>query len=283
MSSMQEAIAKSVAQAISNSKPSEKTHLISTPSDQFWSSVESERNLAQGFRRSGKATQKCKYCFDGPAESPGGSKPLKIGKDQDKNTMRVSRKTEECSSAREEDKRAWKAIHRSKPDSYKTSSDSDSSSISGDEKSDSDSASNYSYISETPELISKSDEENIILDFNGKPLFDPDHIKHPRSAEWVPMAHLEYWLKKALDQAARNKLRAECHRPTLSKKVAQTPDLDPTIVQFLTKSGKNPNKGLDRSLKSCQDKLMDISGSVAKMFEHAKASGNPPSIDTLRG
>ncbi|CAH2318147.1 Hypothetical predicted protein [Pelobates cultripes] len=147
MSFMQEAIAKSVAQAINNSKPSEKTYLINTPSDQFWSSVESERNLAQGFRRSGKATQKRKHCFDGPAESPNGSKQVKRGKDQDKKTMRASRKTEECNqslkrpSAREEVKRARKAIHRNKPDSYKTSSDSESSSISEDEKSDSDSAS----------------------------------------------------------------------------------------------------------------------------------------------
>ncbi|CAH2320487.1 Hypothetical predicted protein [Pelobates cultripes] len=210
--------------------------------------------------------------------------------------MQVSHKTEECnqslkrSSAHEEDRQALKAIHRSKPDSYKTSSNEDSSSNSEDEKSESDSASNYLSVSEAPELLSKSDEENIIMDVNVKPLFDPDHIEHPRSAEWVPMAHvakyLECWLRKPLDQVARNKLSAEYPRPTLSKKVAQTPDLDPTIVQFLTKSGKNRSKGLDRSLKSCQDKLMDISGPVAKMsdtLQQTAVSGIPPSIDILRG
>ncbi|CAH2256509.1 Hypothetical predicted protein [Pelobates cultripes] len=105
-----------------------------------------------------------------------------MGKDQDQNKMRVSRKTEECNqsakrpSAREEDRRARKAIHRSKPDSYKTSSKDDSSSNSKDEKSDS--ASNNSSVSEAPELLSKSDEENIIMVVNVKPLFDPDHIKY---------------------------------------------------------------------------------------------------------
>ncbi|CAH2302195.1 Hypothetical predicted protein [Pelobates cultripes] len=69
MTSMKETIAKSVAQARSSLNPSDKTPLINTPSDQFWSPVESERNLAQGFRRSGKATQKRKHCFDGPLES----------------------------------------------------------------------------------------------------------------------------------------------------------------------------------------------------------------------
>ncbi|CAH2247773.1 Hypothetical predicted protein [Pelobates cultripes] len=131
-------------------------------------------------------------------------------------------------SSREEDKRAQKAIHRSKPDAYKTSSSDDSSSSSEDEESYADS--DYSAYSEVPEQVFKSDDENVITDTAGKPLFNPDKIKHPRSAEWVWIAkYLEYWLRKLLDQTARNKLRAECPRPTLAKKkkVAQTLDLDP--------------------------------------------------------
>ncbi|CAH2247250.1 Hypothetical predicted protein [Pelobates cultripes] len=99
--------------------------------------------------------------------------------------MHISRKLDESNllkrpSAREEDKRAWKTIHRSKPDSYKTSSDNSSSS-SEDEESDADSA--YSVYSEVPEHVSKSDYENVITDTAGKPLFNPDNMKNPHSAD----------------------------------------------------------------------------------------------------
>ncbi|CAH2322124.1 Hypothetical predicted protein [Pelobates cultripes] len=60
-------------------------------------------------------------------------------------------------------------------------------------------------------------EASAILDPQGEPLFDPDALENPRSAEWFLTEHVARYIaariRKHLDKATRNKLRAECPRP----------------------------------------------------------------------
>ncbi|KAM8975554.1 uncharacterized protein RCH25_018841 [Pelodytes ibericus] len=109
-----------------------------------------------------------------------------------------------------------------------------------------------------------------ILDSSGFPFFDPRTLRHPRSAEWSPPQHiadfLHYWLRRPLEKEVRQKLRAECPRPTLPDKVSATPDFDPTFVTFMMRNGKDPRKGLEQGLRSTQDKLLDISGPLTQLF-----------------
>lgn len=54
--------------------------------------------------------------------------------------------------------------------------------------------------------------------------------------------------------------------------------MDSEVAQFLSKTNWNPRKGLESSLKACQDKLLDMFGLLSKIFEMAegaKASGQP--------
>ncbi|KAM4697809.1 uncharacterized protein WCC33_013413 [Rhinophrynus dorsalis] len=129
-----------------------------------------------------------------------------------------------------------------------------------------------------------------ILDATGKPLFDPEGIKHPRSSEWSPRPHiaqyLETWVRKPMSRATRNKLRAECPRPLIPNKVCNTPELDTRLVKFMSKMGRDPRKGLDKALKSCQDKLLDSLGPITKIFElseDALLSDTPIDVHILRG
>ncbi|KAM8977380.1 LOW QUALITY PROTEIN: uncharacterized protein RCH25_043896 [Pelodytes ibericus] len=108
-----------------------------------------------------------------------------------------------------------------------------------------------------------------IMDSSGFPLFDPRTLRHPRSAEWSPPQHvadfLRYWLRRPLDKEVRQKLRAECPRPSLPDKVSSTPEFDPTFVTFMMKNGKDPRKGLE-GLRTTQDKLLDVSGPLTQLF-----------------
>ncbi|XP_044156772.1 uncharacterized protein LOC122943252 [Bufo gargarizans] len=129
-----------------------------------------------------------------------------------------------------------------------------------------------------------------LVDPSGIPLFDPDSLHHPRSAEWLPVAHvsdyLEHWVRRPLSKEARSKLRAECPRPLIPNKVCDTPSVDPKMTQFLAKTGWNPCKGLDSAIRSCQDKLLDIFGPLAKIFEmaeSARADGSPIDPEELTG
>ncbi|XP_044148680.1 uncharacterized protein LOC122937730 isoform X2 [Bufo gargarizans] len=129
-----------------------------------------------------------------------------------------------------------------------------------------------------------------LVDPSGNPLFDPDALHHPRSAEWMPVAHvsdyLEHWVRRPLSKEARSKLRAECPRPLIPNKVCETPAVDQKMTQFLAKTGWNPRKGLDSAIKSCQDKLLDIFGPLAKIFEmaeSAKVDGSPVDPEELTG
>ncbi|XP_044130837.1 uncharacterized protein LOC122923981 [Bufo gargarizans] len=119
-----------------------------------------------------------------------------------------------------------------------------------------------------------------LVDPSGDLLFNPDSLHHPRSAEWLPLDHVSKYLEARvrcpLSREARNKLRAECPRPIIPNKVCDTPSVDPKMIQFLSKAGWNPRKGLESALRSCRDKLLDIFGPLAKIFdlaESAKAEG----------
>ncbi|KAJ1133154.1 hypothetical protein NDU88_011451 [Pleurodeles waltl] len=103
--------------------------------------------------------------------------------------------------------------------------------------------------------------------------FSPEEIVHPRSSSWVPPPEVAEYLQKHIragfDKDVRARLRAECPSPELEVKVTDTPDVDPTMVTFLKKWAKDPKKGLDRACRSCQDKLLDLSGPLAKILEMA--------------
>ncbi|XP_040276167.1 uncharacterized protein LOC120991412 [Bufo bufo] len=125
-----------------------------------------------------------------------------------------------------------------------------------------------------------------LTDPSGEPLFDPDSLHHPRSAEWLPLEHVSKYLEARvrcpLSKEARNKLRAECPRPVIPNRVCETPAVDPKMTQFLAKSGWNPRRGLESALRSCQDKLLDIFGPLAKLFDLAEtAKAEDKQVDPL--
>ncbi|KAM8962405.1 uncharacterized protein RCH25_037941 [Pelodytes ibericus] len=129
-----------------------------------------------------------------------------------------------------------------------------------------------------------------LLDPQGEPLFDPDNLQHPRSAEWFPADHIAKYIaarvRKPLDKITRNKLRAECPRPTVPDLACDTPEVDPKIAQFLGKSGWKAKKGLDFSLRVCQDKVLDIMGPCAKIFELVEtglSNDTPVDLPTIKG
>ncbi|KAJ1148390.1 hypothetical protein NDU88_001227 [Pleurodeles waltl] len=58
------------------------------------------------------------------------------------------------------------------------------------------------------------------------------------------------------------------------------------MVTFLKKYNKDPKKGIDRALRACQDKLLDISGPLAKILElalQAKETGASIHPEVLAG
>ncbi|CAH2294486.1 Hypothetical predicted protein [Pelobates cultripes] len=82
-------------------------------------------------------------------------------------------------------------------------------------------------------------DESALVDPQGKPLFDPDTLQHPRSLEWYPLEHIPKYIaariRKPLDKVAQSKLWAECPRPTIPDMACATLDTDPKIAQFLGK------------------------------------------------
>ncbi|CAH2312094.1 Hypothetical predicted protein [Pelobates cultripes] len=110
-----------------------------------------------------------------------------------------------------------------------------------------------------------------LLDPQGNPLFNPDDLRHPRSAEWEPPGHIAQYvarrMRTPLSKEGRNKFLAECPRPSLPGSACRIPEIDSKIVQFLNKSDWKPKKGLDYSLKGCQDKILDTLGSLSKLYE----------------
>ncbi|XP_056400317.1 uncharacterized protein LOC130362153 [Hyla sarda] len=207
-------------------------------------------------------------------------------------------------STREENsnKRVTFASDTVNPSDYYEINEGDDTVLYEDEN---DMADNYSELSdvEDPSYVPENNEgvdiyfdssnnfsESTILDGQGLPFFDPSQIVHPRSGEWTPNPEIEefisYWIRKSLDSKDRNKLRAECPRPTLPLNAAQTPELDPILVRYIQKSGKNPKKGMDRNFKICQDKFLDLLGPLTKIMEiteNAYNSGTMVDANTLRG
>ncbi|KAJ1119337.1 hypothetical protein NDU88_007523 [Pleurodeles waltl] len=103
--------------------------------------------------------------------------------------------------------------------------------------------------------------------------FNPEDIVHPWLANWAPaqavVDYLHDKLWKGFDKQVRNRLWAECSRPAIPNKVVETPDIDPSMLSFLKTFAKDPKKGIDRAWRSCQDKLLDLSGPLAKILEMA--------------
>ncbi|XP_078508555.1 uncharacterized protein LOC144768622 [Lissotriton helveticus] len=121
-------------------------------------------------------------------------------------------------------------------------------------------------------------------------MFDPSTIVRPRSSEWFPEQstadYVAAKLRQPLPQDVRLRLRSECPRPSLPFRVACTPEIDPKLCTFFAKYIKDPKKGIDRSWKACQDKLLDVVGPLTKIIETAqrsKESGLPMSVDDVAG
>ncbi|KAJ1211171.1 hypothetical protein NDU88_006532, partial [Pleurodeles waltl] len=77
-----------------------------------------------------------------------------------------------------------------------------------------------------------------------------------------------------------------CLRPDLAGKVADTPKVDPTMITFMKKYARDPEKGLDRAWRICLNKLFDITVPLTKILElayQAKDSGFPMDTDVLIG
>lgn len=126
--------------------------------------------------------------------------------------------------------------------------------------------------------------------FGGSDMLDPELLMHPWSSEWTPSVKVAGYVASRIctpmGKEARSHLRSECPRPSLDGKVAQTPELDPRMVTFLAKFIKDPKKGIDRSWRACQDKLLDALGPmtmILDMTEDVKNSGALISPETLSG
>ncbi|KAJ1176640.1 hypothetical protein NDU88_001911 [Pleurodeles waltl] len=92
---------------------------------------------------------------------------------------------------------------------------------------------------------------HMLVDQAGEPLFDTSFMVHPNSKEWYPSDHVadyvSFFLRHPLDKATRNKLKSECPRPSLPNNITSTPVIDPNMLMFFTKFGKDPKKGVDRA------------------------------------
>ncbi|XP_078515097.1 uncharacterized protein LOC144773902 [Lissotriton helveticus] len=101
--------------------------------------------------------------------------------------------------------------------------------------------------------------------------FDPTHIIHPNSTAWLPSPavaeYVQQHIRQSFDKEVRARLRSECSRPDLADNLADTPEVDPTMVTYLRKFAKDPKKGLDRSWRSCQDKVLDMLGPLTKILD----------------
>ncbi|XP_069486458.1 prophage side tail fiber protein homolog StfR-like [Ambystoma mexicanum] len=93
---------------------------------------------------------------------------------------------------------------------------------------------------------------------------------------WEPSSRTTEYIKdrlyKPLDKEVRARLKAECPHPGIPDKVALTPELDSKMITFLGKNVKDPQKGIDRAWRACQDRVLDITGPLAKMMDLAEAA-----------
>ncbi|XP_056378398.1 uncharacterized protein LOC130274287 [Hyla sarda] len=285
---LQDSISKSISMAISQSTTSNPK----TPSDIFWSPETSVSKMATGFNPHKKA--KAKKHHISMTSLPSKKHHKKVRQDDvdiDKPTtshLISIPQSQPTPLAREEEQiiRAQKPAKRLKPDSF-VELESDDSSDPHDDLSD-----ESVYLSqESGEIFEDPDiQEVTAASEQDATYFDPSLIRHPRSGEWLPNSLVAQFMairiNKALDRSTRNKMKAECPRPSLPHCSAITPELDPILNKFLMKTGKNPKKGIDRSFKSCQDKLLDLLGPLSKILdlvEESASSSKPIDIDVLRG
>ncbi|KAJ1126015.1 hypothetical protein NDU88_004428 [Pleurodeles waltl] len=122
---------------------------------------------------------------------------------------------------------------------------------------------------------SKSNDNNdSLLDFAGQPMFDPTLIRHPKSTEWTLCEHVAAYvskkLRQPLDKLVRNRLKSECPRPSLPNNITATPLIDPNMLMFFTKFGKDPKKGVDRAWTNCQERLLDLSSPLTRILDLAE-------------
>ncbi|XP_056400569.1 uncharacterized protein LOC130294571 [Hyla sarda] len=297
VSTLQESFEKSLANIMARSGNMTPGVLPPiTPSDHYWSPAESVSHMAKGFKGPGKVKSKKRHTS---IEEPYPSKGVQhtSGTRHETNTAHApgskpepsnsgSKKPLSSPSTREEVQPVKASTFRAKPDSYRiqSSEESDDSDIQDvqeilycSEDSDSD--------HDDPAL-----QEDTTVTHPGDSYFDPALICHPRSGEWLPNSRIAEFLalraNKPLDRPSRSKLKAECPRPSLPNNSSATPELDPLLAKFLFKTGKNPKKGVDRSFKSCQDKLMDLLGPLSKimdMADEASASNSTVDTETLKG
>ncbi|XP_056430668.1 uncharacterized protein LOC130369424 [Hyla sarda] len=298
VSALQGSIDKSVSLAIARSNSSNMGSIPPlTPSDQFWSPEESVSQLAKGLKGPGKAKAKRRHSTDGPYSARQGKNTSGVRQDlshsQNAEFTQASgtggsHKPQDIPSTREEaqSSRVKKSSFRAKPNSFKVSSSEESA------DSDIGDIDEILYVSEDSDANhdDPGSQEETNLTESGDTYFDPALICHPRSGEWLPKTKvaefISQWANKPLDKPSRNKLKAECPRPTLPNNASHTPELDPLIAKFLFKTGNNPKKGVDRSFKSCQDKLMDLLGPLTKILnlaEEASTSDTQVDPETLKG
>ncbi|KAJ1191577.1 hypothetical protein NDU88_000893 [Pleurodeles waltl] len=129
-----------------------------------------------------------------------------------------------------------------------------------------------------------------LLDPLGEKLFEPKDIRHPRGKEWWPLEHLAGYIKdrlrKPVEKDEKNVMRAECSRPVIDEKVCMTHNLDPDMITYMFKLGRDPRKGLEISLKQVQNKLLDVLGPLARIFdtvEDAYLKGKDLDVHLIRG
>ncbi|CAH2276840.1 Hypothetical predicted protein [Pelobates cultripes] len=93
----------------------------------------------------------------------------------------------------------------------------------------------------------------------------------PQLTEWEPPGHIAQYIahcmRSPLSNEERSKLHMECPWPSVPGSACKTPEVDPQIAQFPNKSCWKRNKGLDFSLESCQDKIMDTLRPLSKVYE----------------
>lgn len=137
---------------------------------------------------------------------------------------------------------------------------------------------NFAPPSSPPPKKAKLDAFNFspILDSAGVPLFDPSTLRHPNSHEWFPASHVGDYiaarLRLPLDKSARSKLKSECPKPSLPSNITSVPSIDQPLLTFFSKFGKDPRKGVDKAWSTCQDKLLDTVGPLARIFDMAESA-----------
>lgn len=112
-------------------------------------------------------------------------------------------------------------------------------------------------------------------------------IHHPRSAEWAPThidQYLTYWVHRPLEKEVRNRLHAECPKPTIAHRVSNTPEFDSFMATHMdmAKQGRDPKKCIEKGLKTAQDKLLDVTSHLTQVLVLAnEAISHKSTLDPL--